>query len=82
MQEISFIYNDHLLQAQEWSVPVSRKSSNNVRMPAWMNKLIPAKLKYKKELYRVWKQGQETWKEYKDIEHAETQLGKPKPIWS
>jgi len=51
-------FNDHLLQAQEQSIPTSRKSGKNTRRPARMNKELPAKLEHKKAAHRQWEQGQ------------------------
>jgi len=44
-QESWLIFKDHLLQ---------RKSGENTRRPAWMNKELPDKVKHKKEAYRGW----------------------------
>jgi len=41
---------------------MSKKSSKGGRRPEW----ILAKLKWKK-IYRMWKEGQATWEEYKNI---------------
>ena len=35
-----------------------RKSGENARRPAWMDKELLDKLKHRKEAYRGWKQGQ------------------------
>lgn len=45
--------------------PDSRKSNKSGRKPAWMNKLLLTKLKYKKEAYKKWEQGQVTREEYR-----------------
>lgn len=60
------IFKDHFLQAEEWSVLVSRNSGKNSRRLAWMNKELLTKIKHKKEMYRKWKQGQVTWKKYRN----------------
>lgn len=65
VQGIWLIFKDLLFQTQEKSNSAC-KSSQGGRRPAWMNKLVLAKMKYKKEAYRKWKQGQVTWKEYRD----------------
>ncbi|KAK4811175.1 hypothetical protein QYF61_019806 [Mycteria americana] len=65
-QESSLIFKDHLLQAQERSIPTNRKSGKNTRRPAWMNKKLLAKLRNKKEAYRGWKQGRVTREEYRN----------------
>lgn len=43
----------------------SRKSNKSGRKPTWMNKLLLITLKYKKEVYKRWEQGQVTWEEYR-----------------
>lgn len=42
------IFTDHLLQVQEWSIPMSRKSGKNIGKPAWVNKEL-TKLKLKRD---------------------------------
>ncbi|XP_025945213.1 2-hydroxyacyl-CoA lyase 1 isoform X4 [Apteryx mantelli] len=44
--ELETICRDHLLQAQEQSIQMSRKLSKGGRRPAWMNKELLAKLKH------------------------------------
>jgi len=51
-QESWLVFKDHLLQAQECSIPMNMESSKNTKRPVWMNKELPAKLKHKKEAYR------------------------------
>lgn len=58
------IFRDHLLQAQEWSIPLSRKSSG--RKPVWTNKMLLTKLKHQKEAYKRQRHGRVTWKEYRE----------------
>ncbi|KFW61745.1 hypothetical protein AS28_00352, partial [Pygoscelis adeliae] len=74
-QESWVMFKDHLLQAQERCIPTKRKSGKNARRPAWMNKELLDKLKHKKEayrgkkrrVYRLWKKGQATQEEYRDL---------------
>ena len=35
--------------------------------PAWMSKEFLAKQKWKRKVYRTWKEGQATWEEYRNI---------------
>jgi len=65
-QESWLMFKDHLLQAQEKSIPESRKSGQNACRPAWMNKELLAKFEHKKEACRRWKQGQIMWEENRD----------------
>ena len=66
-QKSWLIFKGHLLQAQEQCIPTKRKSGKNARRPAWMNKELLGKLKYNKEAYRRWKQGQAAWEKYREI---------------
>ncbi|GAB0177124.1 hypothetical protein GRJ2_000177600 [Grus japonensis] len=61
------VFRDHVFQAQESCIPTKRKSGENARRPAWMDKELLDKLKHKKEAYRGWKQGQVAWEEYREI---------------
>jgi len=56
-QERWLIFKDHLLQAQERSIPVNNKPGKNAKRPAWMNKELLEKLKCKKRAHREQKQG-------------------------
>lgn len=62
-QESWFMFKDHLLQIQDWFIPVVRKSSKSSRRPACMNEELLTELQHYKEAYKRWKQGQETQKE-------------------
>jgi len=66
-QESCLIFKDHCLQVQELSISANRKSGKNMLRPAWMNKRLLDKLKHRKETYKVWKQGQAAWEEYREI---------------
>jgi len=57
----------HFLCAQDQCFPVSKKSSKGGRRTTWMNKELLEKLKWKTNLYRMWKEGQATWEEYRDV---------------
>lgn len=41
-------FRNHLLQAKEWSILKSRKSSKGIRRPTWMNKELLTKIKRRK----------------------------------
>lgn len=45
--------HDHLLQAHEWSILTSRKSSNSSRRPTWITR-SSWQLKHKKEAHEMW----------------------------
>ncbi|KFR06816.1 hypothetical protein Y956_10107, partial [Nipponia nippon] len=67
VQESWLIVKHHFLQAQDRCIPMSKKSSKEGRRPAWMSKELPAKLKWKKEVYRMCKKRQTTWEEYGNV---------------
>ncbi|PKU44228.1 rna-directed dna polymerase from mobile element jockey-like [Limosa lapponica baueri] len=46
---------------------MSEKSSKGGRKPAWMRKELLEELKWKKEVYRLWKKELATWEEYRSI---------------
>ena len=52
VQESWSLFKHHFLHAQDWSIPLSKKSSKGGRRPAWMNKQLLEKLKQKKKFYR------------------------------
>jgi len=66
-QESWLMFKDYFLHAQESSIPMKKRSGKNARRAMWMNKMLLAKLRHKKEAYRGWKQGWITWEEYKYI---------------
>lgn len=65
-QENWLIFKDHFLQAQERSIPTSRKSSKSTRRPAWLSRELLTELSIKKEVYKRWKQGQMTQEEFRN----------------
>jgi len=38
VHEIWSLFNHHFLHAQEWCIPLRKKSSKGGRRPAWLNK--------------------------------------------
>ncbi|NXA67808.1 RTBS polymerase, partial [Mohoua ochrocephala] len=67
VQENWTIFKYHFLQAQDQCIPMSKKSGKRGRRPAWMSRELLANLKWKKELYGMWKKGRATWKDYRNI---------------
>ena len=55
-----------LLKAQDQAIPKYRKSSRRGRRPAWRTGDLLLELRWKKKMYSCWKEGQVTWKEYRD----------------
>jgi len=44
-----------------------RKSRKGARRPAWLNRELLGKFKWKRRVYRSWKEGLATWEEYKTL---------------
>jgi len=77
-QEIWLILKAHLLNAQEWSILMNRKSSKGSRRPAWINKQLLTQLRYRRG-----KKGQVIRRNTETLsEHAGIRLGKPKTTCS
>jgi len=49
---------------------LSKKSSKRGRRPAWLSKELLAELKWKRKIYRMWKERQATWEEYRNVVRA------------
>lgn len=52
---------------QERSVPTCPKTSRRRRRPAWLNRELWLELRRKKRVYNLWKRGQVTREDYKDV---------------
>lgn len=48
------------------SIPRCKKPGKEGKRPAWMCQELLVRLKCEKEMHRQWKQGQVSWKEYRD----------------
>uniref|UniRef100_A0A8C0A0D2 Reverse transcriptase domain-containing protein n=1 Tax=Anas zonorhyncha TaxID=75864 RepID=A0A8C0A0D2_9AVES len=55
-----------LLEAQDQAIPKYRKSGRRGRRPAWLTRNILMEIRRKQRVFRYWKEGQVTWKEYRD----------------
>lgn len=55
IQGIWVVFKEHPLRAQGGSPAKNEKSYRNARRPLWINKLLLAKLKDRKEEHRGWK---------------------------
>lgn len=64
-EDIRFILEDSLLRAQEWSIPMYRKSIKQSRRPEWIIRKHLDKFKSKTKIKTRWKWGQTTQEEYK-----------------
>ena len=60
------IFKDAFHRAQDFSVPRCKKSFKEDKRPTWLSQDLLVKLKSKRELHRQWKQGWESWEEYRD----------------
>jgi len=77
VQESWWLFKPHFLHAQDQCIPLSKKSSTGGGTPAWMSKKLLANLKWKSKFYRMWKEGQATWEEYRTLsQHAGNQQGR------
>jgi len=70
VQESCLLFKRHFLHAQDRCIPMSKKSSKGGRRPAWMSKELPAELKWKRKVYGMWKEGQTTWEEHRNVVRA------------
>ncbi|KAF1548265.1 RNA-directed DNA polymerase from mobile element jockey, partial [Eudyptula albosignata] len=67
VQEGWTIFKKEVLKAQEQAVPVCRKKNGWGRRPAWLNRELLQGLRKKRRVYRLWKKGQATQEEYRDL---------------
>ncbi|KAF1449307.1 hypothetical protein FQV21_0007288, partial [Spheniscus demersus] len=67
VQEGWTIFKKEVLKAQEQAVPVCRKKNRSGRRPAWLNGELLQGLRKKGRVYRLWKKGQATQGEYRDL---------------
>jgi len=70
VQESWSLFKHHFLHAQDHCIPLSKKSSKGGRRPAWMSKELLVELRQKRKVYRMWKEGQATWEEYRNVVRA------------
>jgi len=64
------LFKHHFLHSQDWCIPMNKKSSKGGRRPAWISKELLAKLKWKRKVWGMWKEGQATWEEYRSVVRA------------
>uniref|UniRef100_A0A8B9VG58 Reverse transcriptase domain-containing protein n=1 Tax=Anas zonorhyncha TaxID=75864 RepID=A0A8B9VG58_9AVES len=67
VQEGWALFKRQILMAQERSVPMCPKMSQRGRRPAWLNRELWLELRRKKRVYNLWKIGQATKEDYKDV---------------
>jgi len=70
VQECWLLFKCHFLHAQERCIPLRKKSRKGGRRPAWMNKELLAELRWKRKVQGMWKEGQTTWEEQRNVVRA------------
>jgi len=64
------LFKRHFLHAQEQCIPLRKKWSKGGRRPAWLNKELLAEIRQKRKVHGMWKEGQATWEEYRNVVRA------------
>ena len=67
VQEGWAFFKKEILKAQEQAIPMCRKTSQRGRRSAWLNRELWLELQEKKRVYDLWKKGQATQEDYKDV---------------
>jgi len=70
VRECWSLFKHHFLHAQEWCIPLRKKSTKGGKRPAWMNKELLVELRWKRKAHGMWKEGQATWEEYRNVVRA------------
>jgi len=70
VQECWSLFKHHFLHAQERCIPLRKKSSKGGRRPIWMSKELLAEIRWKRKFYAMWKEGQATSEEYRNVVRA------------
>jgi len=56
VQECWLLFKHHFLHAQEWCIPLRKKSRKGGRRPAWLNKELLAELRWMRKVHGMWKE--------------------------
>jgi len=67
VQECWSLFKGNVLHAQERCIPLRKKSSKGDRRPAWLNKKLLAEIRWKRKVHGMWKEGQATWEEHRNM---------------
>ncbi|KAK4821440.1 hypothetical protein QYF61_020023 [Mycteria americana] len=67
VQEGWAFFKKEMLQAQEQAIPRCRKMTQWGRRRAWLNRELWLELRKKRRVYDLWKKGQATQEDYKDV---------------
>jgi len=70
LQESWLLFKRHFLHAQKRCIPLRKKSSTGGRRPVWLHKELLAEIKWKRKAHEMWKEGQATWEEYRNVVRA------------
>jgi len=70
VQECWLLFKHHFLHAQEQCIPLRKKSSKGGRRPALMKNELLAELRWKRKVHGMWKDGQATSEEYRNVVKA------------
>jgi len=70
VQECWLLFKHHFPHAQERYIPLRKKSRTGGKRPAWMNKELLVEIKWKRKIHGMWKEGQTTWEEYRNVVRA------------
>jgi len=69
-QESWLLFKHHFPHTKDLCIPMSKKSSKAGRRPAWMSKEFLVEIRWKRKVYGIWKEGQPTWEEYRNVVRA------------
>ena len=67
VQEAWTLLKMGISKAQEQAVPECHKTSHRGRRQVWMIQELLLRLQRKKRVYALWKKGQATWGDYKEV---------------
>jgi len=70
VQECWSLFKHHFLHAQDRCIPLSKKYRKGGRRPARMRKEVLTELRWKRKVHGMWKEGQATWEEYRNVVKA------------
>ncbi|KAK4819260.1 hypothetical protein QYF61_000471 [Mycteria americana] len=79
VQEGSTFFKRENLKVQEQAIPMCRKTSWQARRLAWLNRELWLELRKKRRVYDLWKKGQATQEDYKDVMSKHSSLGTQLP---
>jgi len=67
VQEGWTFFKKDVLQAQEQTIPMCCKTDRQGRKQVWLNRELLRGLRKKRRIYHLWKKGQATQEEYRDL---------------